>query len=55
MANTIPGSPIALEEIPPTDELLAGIACLPPTLEGSLRAGIVAYGIGNMEDEGLHI
>ena len=55
MANIIPGSPVALEEMPPIDGLLAGIACLPPTLEGSLRDGIVACGIGNMEDEGLHI
>ena len=55
MANTIPGSPIALEGMPPTDELLAGIACLPPTLEGSLRDALVAQVVSNMEDEGRNI
>ena len=55
MANIIPGSPIVLEEMPPTDGLLAGIVCLSPTLAGSLRNAVVALAIGNMEDEGLNI
>ena len=55
MANIIPGSPIALEGMPPTDGLLVGIACLSPTLAGSLRNAVVAHVIGNMEDEGLTI
>ena len=54
MANIIPGSPIALEGMPPTDRLLAGIVCLSPTLVGSLRDAVVAH-VGNMEDEGLTI
>ena len=53
MANIIPGSPGALEGMP-TDELLAGIVCLSPTLAGSLRDAIVAHVVGNMED-GLNI
>ena len=55
VANIIPGSPIALEGMPPTDGLLAGIVGLPPALEGSLRDAVVAHVIGNMEDEGLNI
>ena len=55
MANIIPGSPIALEGMPPTDRLLAGIVCLSPTLGGSLRDADVAHVVGNMEDEGLNI
>ena len=51
----VPGSPIALEELPPTDGLLAGIVCLSPTLAGSLRDADVAHVVGNMEDEGLTI
>ena len=54
MANIIPGSPIALEGILPTDGLLAGIVCLSPTLVGSMRDAVVAH-VGNMEDEGLNI
>ena len=53
MANIIPGSPIALEEMPPIDGLLAGIVCLSPALVGSLRN--VAHVVGNMEDEGMNI
>ena len=53
MANIIPGSPIALEEMPPIDGLLAGIVCLSPSLVGSLRN--VAHVVGNMEDEGMNI
>ena len=55
MANIVPGSPIAFEGMPPTDGLLAGIMCLSPALVGSLRDAIVAYVVGNMEDEGLNI
>ena len=55
MANIIPGSPTALEWMPPTDGLLAGIVCLSPTLAGSLRDVVVAHVVGNMEDEGLKI
>jgi len=54
VANTIPRSPIALEGMPPTDGLLAGIVHLSPTLEGSPRNADVAH-IGNMEHEGLNI
>ena len=55
MANIIPGSPTALEWMPPTDGLLAGIVRLLPALAGSLRDAVVAHVIGNMEDEGLNI
>ena len=54
-ANIIPGSPIALEGMPPTDELLAGIVCLSPALAGSLRDAVVAHVVGNTEDEDLNI
>ena len=55
MAKIISGSPIALEEIPPTDGLLAGTCHLALALAGSLRAAVVAHFVGNMEDEGLTI
>ena len=55
VANIIPGSPIALEVMPPTDGLLAGIWCLSPALVGSLTDADVAQVVGNMEDEGLNI
>ena len=55
VADIVPGSPIALEAMPPTDGLLAGIVGLSPTLAGSLRAAVVAHFVGNMEDEGLTI
>ena len=55
MTNIVPGSPIALEGMPPTDGFLAGIVCLSPDLEGSLRDAIVAHGVGNMENEGMNI
>ena len=54
MANIIPISPIALEEIPPIDGLLAGIMCLLPTLVHSLRDAIVPHVVGNIEDECLN-
>ena len=54
MADIIPGNPIAFEGMT-TDELLAGIVCLSPTLVGSLRDADVAHVVGNMEDEGLNI
>ena len=53
--NIIPGCPIALEGMPPTDKPLVGIECLSPTLVGSLRDALVAHVAGNMEDEGLNI
>ena len=52
--NIIPESPIAFEGVP-TDERLAGIVSLSPTLAGSLRDAVVAHVVGNMEDEGLNI
>ena len=51
MANIISGSPITLEGMPPTDQLLAGIVYLSPTVAASLR-DVVAHVVGNMEDEG---
>ena len=51
MVNIIPGSPIALEGMPPTNGLLAGVVCLSPALAGSLRNAVVALVVGNMEDE----
>ena len=55
MANIIPGSPVALEGMPPTDRLLAGIVCLSPSLAGTLRDAVVSHVVGSMEDEGLTI
>ena len=56
VAKIIPGSPIALERMPPRDGLLTGIVCLSPALVGSLRdAAVFAHVAGNMENEGLHI
>ena len=55
VANIVPGRPIALEGMPPTDGFLAGIVRLSPTLAGSLRDAVVAHVVGNMEDEGLNI
>ena len=46
---------MALEGIPATDGLLAGIVCLSPTVVGSLRDAVVAHFVGNMEDEGWNI
>ena len=53
--KVIPGSPTALEGMPSTDGLLAGIVCLSPALAGSLRDAVVAHVVGNMEYEGLNI
>ena len=55
MTSIIPGSPTALEMMPPTDGLLADIVSLLPALAGSLRDAAVAHVVGNMEDEGLNI
>ena len=41
--------------MPPTDGLLAGIACLSPSLAGSLRGAVVEHVVGNMEDTGLNL
>ena len=54
MANIISVRPIALEGMPPTDGLLAGIVCLSPAPMGSLRDAVVAH-VGNMDNEGLTI
>ena len=54
MANIIPGSPVALEGIPPAHGLLAGTVCL-SALAGSLRDAAVAHVVGSMGDEGLNI
>ena len=55
MANIVPGSSIALEEMPTTDGLLPGIVCLSPDLAGSLRDDVVIHVVGNMEGEGLNL
>ena len=55
MANIIPGSLIALEGMPPTDGLLAGIVCLSSTLSDSLRDAVDTHVVGNREDEGLNL
>ena len=55
MANIVHGSPIALEEMPPTDGRLAGIVCLSPALACSLREVVFAHVFRNTEDEGLNI
>ena len=51
--NIIPGCPITLEGMPPTDKPPVGIESL--SLAGSLRDAVVADVAGNMEDEGLNI
>ena len=58
VATIIPGSPIALEGMPPTDGLLAGTVCVsrpPPPQAGPVRDAVVAHVIGDMEDEALNI
>ena len=55
MANIVPGSPVALDGMPPTDGLLEGVVCLSPTLLGPLRGAVVAQVVGNIEDEGLNL
>ena len=55
MANIVPGSPGALEGMPPTNGLLAGIVFLSPTLAGSLRDTVDAHIVGNIEADGLNI
>ena len=55
VANIIPGSPTALEWMPPTDGLLAGIVCLSPALVHPLRGAVVTHVVGNMEDKGLSL
>ena len=55
VTNINPGNPIALEEMPPTDGLLADTVCLSPGLARALREAVVAHVVGNMEDEGLNI
>ena len=54
MTNIITGSPGAFEGMP-TDRFLAGIACLSPTLAGSLRVADAAHVVGTIEDECLNI
>ena len=55
MANIILGNLIALEGMPSTDGLLAGIVCLSLALGGSMRDAVDAHLEGNMKDEGLNI
>ena len=57
VATIIPGSPIALEGMPPTDGLLAGTMCVSPPSPpaGPVRDAVVAHVIGDMEDEALNI
>ena len=55
MVNVITGSPIALEGMPPTDGLLAGIVCLSLSLVHPLRDAVPAHVVRNMEYEGLNI
>ena len=55
VANIVPGNPIALEGMPPTDGLLAGIVGLSPTLAGSMRGAVVAHVVGNIEGEALNL
>ena len=55
MANIVLGNPIALEGMPPTDGLLAGIVCLSSTLSDSLRDAVDTHVVGNREDEGLNL
>ena len=55
VANIVPGSPVALEGMPPTNGLLAGIVFLSPTLAGSLRDTVDAHIVGNIEADGLNI
>ena len=54
VADIIPGSPISLEEMPPTNELLAGIVCLSPTLVGQRRGAVVTH-VGNIDYKGLNL
>ena len=54
MANIVPGSPVALEQMP-IDGLLAGIVCLLPTRAGSLRGAVVPHIVGNMKEQGLNL
>ena len=55
MANIVPGSLIALEGMPTTNGLLAGIVGLSPALAGSLRGAVGTHVVGNMEGEGLNL
>ena len=51
MTNIILRSPVALEGMPPTDGLLAGIVCLSAVLAGPLRGAVVTHAV----DEGLNL
>ena len=51
MANIVSGIPVALEGMPPTDGLLAGIVCLSAVLAGPLRGAVVTHAV----DEGLNL
>ena len=55
MVNIIARSQIALERMPPTDGLLAGIVCLSPALGEPLKGALIAHVVGNMEDTGLNL
>lgn len=54
VANIVPGCPITLEGLPPTDGLLAGIVCLSPTLVGQRRGAVVTH-VGNIDYKGLNL
>lgn len=51
----VPGSPLALEGMPPTARLVAGIVCLSPALADPLKGAIIAHVLGNTEDAGLNL
>ena len=51
----VPGSPLALEGMSPTDRLVAGIVCLSPALGEPLKGALIAHVVGNMEDTGLNL
>ena len=55
MANIIPGTPIALEGMPPTGGLLAGIVYLSPAPVSPLRGAVNTHLVGTMEDQGPNL
>ena len=55
VANIISGTPIALEGMPPTGGLLAGIVYLSPAPVSPLRGAVNTHLVGNMEDQGPNL